>query len=278
MIVETSVRWLRHGAPTLSAAMAFYALTSMAPLLVIAVSIAGMFLGQEAVRIEVVAGAEAVLGSSVAALVEEMTRGAWFEQSGFLAGSISLGVFLFTSTVGMEHLRDSLNRIWDVPPREGKQLLLSLLKGRLLSFALVLLVGFVLLSSLIVRIGVSTLDHVIGRWIPFDSLLFQMSELSSSFLGLTVMFALMFRVLPDAHTPWRSVWVGAAATGGLFLGGEMLIGLYLGYPGVASFYGAIGSVVVLLFWIYYSSMVLLWGAEFTCVYSLHRVEGGAGTN
>ncbi|MFC1575989.1 YihY/virulence factor BrkB family protein [Gemmatimonadota bacterium] len=276
IIVESSFRWFRHGAPTLSAAMAFYALTSMAPLLVIAVSIAGIFLGPDAVRVEVVAQIEVLLGPSVASLVDEMTRGTWTEQPGLLAGGISLGVFLFTSTIAMEHLRDSLNKVWEIPVREG-ELLLSLLRGRLFSFALVLAVGVVLLSSLILRLGVSTLDQVIGRLIPFDFLLFRVSAVSTSFLGLTVMFALMFRFLPDARTSWRTVWVGAAATGCMFLAGEMLIGLYLDKLGVASFYGAIGSVVVLLFWIYYSSMVLLWGAEFTCVYGQHRAGRAAKT-
>lgn len=272
MVVETSVRWFRHGAPTLSAAMAFYALTSMAPLLVIAVSIAGFFLGQEAVRAEVVAEMEVLLGSNVASLIDQMTRGSWFDQPGLLAHMISLGVFLFTSTVGMEHLRDSLNRVWEVPTRDG-QLLASLLKGRFLSLALTLTVGGILLSSLLLRLGVSALGQVISRWLPLHSLLFRVSEVSTSLLGLTVMFALMFRFLPDVRTQWRDVWVGAAVTGCLFLVGEVLISLYLSYPGVASFYGAIGSVVVLLFWIYYSSMVLLWGAEFTCVYSRYRTVG-----
>ena len=276
IIMESSVRWFRHGAPTLSAAMAFYALTSMAPLLVIAISIAGMFLGPESVRGEVVAGIEVILGPSVASLVDQMTRGTWTEEPGLLAGGISLGVFLFSSTVAMEHLRDSLNRVWEIPAREG-QLLFFLLRGRLFSFALVLAVGVVLLSSLILRLGVSTLDHVIGSWIPFDFLLFRVSAVSTSLVGLTMMFALMFRFLPDTRTPWRTVWVGAAATGCLFLAGEMLIGLYLDKLGVASFYGAMGSVVVLLFWIYYSSMVLLWGAEFTCVYGQRRAARAAKT-
>jgi len=272
IVVESTSRWMRHGAPTLSAAMAFYALTSIAPLLVIAVSVAGVILGREAVRAELVAEVERAVGPGVAELVDQLTRVEWLGQPGLLTGGLSLAVFLFASTVAMEHLRDSLNRVWEVPAEKGR-LLLSLFRGRILSFALVLLVGLVLLASLLLRLVVSTLDQVVGRWLPFDFVLFRVGELGSSILGLTIMFALMFRFLPDIRTPWRHVWVGAAVTGLLFLGGEMLIGAYLGYVGVASPYGAVGSIVVLLFWIYYSSMVLLWGAELTATYS--QLSSGA---
>jgi membrane protein len=254
--------------------MAFYAVISLAPLLLIAMGIAGPILGAAEVRTQLVADIARLTDVETAAVVDELLRGAWLRHSDLLASTLAAGAFLFTSTMAFEHLRDSLNRVWDSPPKPGLPLL-DLARGRLLSFALVLATGVVLLAALAIR----TYVFAYGATLVGPSLLgvvvVHAGEALTFLVGFSVMFALVFRILPDPDPPWRHALPGAFLTAVLFLAGEFAIGAYLGNLGVASAYGAVGSLVVLLFWIYYSSMVMLWGAEFTCVYSRHEEEDGS---
>ncbi len=271
---EASVRWFRHGAPTLSAAMAFYAVISLAPLLLIAMGIAGPILGQAEVRMQLVADIARITDPETAAVVEELLRGAWLRDSGLFASILAAAAFLFTSTMAFEHLRDSLNRVWESPPKPGLPFL-DLARGRLLSFALVLATGVVLLAALVVRTYVFAYGATLMGPSVLGVAVFHAGEVLTFLVGLSVMFALMFRILPDPDPPWLGVLPGAVLTAVLFLAGEFAIGAYLGSLGVASAYGAVGSLVVLLFWIYYSCMVFLWGAELTCVYSRDRAAAGS---
>ena len=274
VVVEATLRWFRHGAPTMSAAMAFYTLTSLAPLLLIAMSIAGSILGPEEVRAQLSANIAAWLDPSTAGAVEGLLQGEWLPESGVVVSVLAGGAFLFTSTLGFEHLRDSLNRVWEAPPSPGLPLL-ALVRGRAVSFAFVLLLGFVLLATLVLRTVIGAVGSVVAPSSVLETLLIRGGDILTFLLGLSGMFALMFRFLPDAETPWRDALAGGTLTAGLFLAGEYAIGAYLTGMGIESAYGAVGSVVLLLFWIYYSSMVLFWGAEFTCVYAQRRSDAGS---
>ncbi len=269
MAREATLRWFRHGAPTLSAAMAFYAVTSLAPLLLIAMSIAGPILGRDEVQAQLFSAIAAISDRSAAEAVSGLLEGVWLQKSGVLASALAGAAFLFTSTLAFEHLRDSLNQVWE-SPRDRGITLLELIRGRALSFAFVLAVGFVLLATLVVRTVIGAVGPAVAGPSLAEALIFRAGDILAFMVGLSGLFALIFRFLPDAETPWRDVLVGALFTSALFLAGEIAIGAYLTGMGIESAYGAVGSLVLLLLWIYYSSMVVLWGAEFTCVYALRR--------
>ncbi|MEJ2205175.1 MAG: YihY/virulence factor BrkB family protein [Gemmatimonadota bacterium] len=269
LAVEATVRWFRHGAPALSAAMAFYMVISLAPLLLIAMGIAAPILGAAEVRTQLVADIARLTDPETAAVVDELLRGVWLGHSGLLASILAGAAFLLTSTMAFEHLRDVLNRVWESPTKPGLPLF-DLVRGRLLSFALVLATGVVLLIALAVRTYVFAYGAFLAGPTGPGIAIFHALEALAFLVGFSAVFAVLFRVLPDPDPAWRDVLPGALLTAILFLAGEFAIGAYLSRFAIASAYGAVGSLVVLLYWIYYSSMVILWGAEFTCVSSSHR--------
>ena len=273
---QATQRWLRHGAPTLSAAMAFYAVISLAPLLLIAMGIAGSILGGRDMRAQMVSDIAALTDPDTARIVDELLQGVWVSQSSTLVSVLAWAAFVFTSTMAFEHLRDSLNRVWETPPKPGLPLF-DLVRGRLLSFALVLVAGVLLLVTVGFRVAVSAFGtRVVGSSL-IDHAVLRGGETLVVFAALTTMFALVFRILPEEDPPWRDALFGGLLTTALFFVGNLAIGAYLAGFGVASAYGAVGSLVVLLFWVYYSSMVFLWGAELTCVYSRHGVSADSDT-
>ncbi len=259
---------MAHQAPTLSAAISFYTLTSLAPVLVVAVAVAGALLGESAVRADVVEQIGAVLGEDAAALVGSLFESVSLPGPGITVGVAAAGAFLLASTAAFVQLQDALNVVWSVPRKSGP-VVRKLLRKRAVSFLLVLGVGVVLLvSSLLRAVLVALADRV-----ELPGFLAGSGDVLASFAGLTLLFTLMFRLLPDAATPWRHLLIGSAVTAGLFLAGQAGIGLYLGRASLASAYGAAGSVVVLLLGVYYACMALLWGAELT--FALGRGEGDA---
>lgn len=260
-------KWLDDNAMRLGASIAFYTISSLAPLLIIAIGIAALFFGQKAAEGHIVTEMQNLVGSDGAKAIEAMLAAARQKSSGVLAAIIGIVTLLVASTGLFSELKSSLNDIWKVKPAPGESAIKSALKTRLLSFTMVLGIGFLLLVSLLISAVISALGASLSRWVPEYPLLLQFTNQIISFAIITALFAMMYKVLPDVDITWRDVWIGAAVTAVLFTAGKFLIGLYLGRSSVASAYGAAGSFVIILIWIYYSSLLFFFGAAFTYVFA-----------
>jgi membrane protein len=260
--------WADHGAMTHGAALAFYTLFSLAPVLIFAITVSGLVFGEEAVRGQIVRQFEGLMGREQAVAIERILQRVSADRSTGLAGVLGFVTLAFGATAVFVQLQSALNAVWDVEPKPGP-LLKTLLKKRLTSFALVMALGFLLLVSLALSAAVNAFgDWVQARFtVPPEAL--DAGNVLLSFAIFTVLFAMIYRILPDVEIPWRDVWFGALITSLLFSVGKWGIGLYLGRTAVASPYGAAGSVIVIVLWVYYASLILLFGAEFTRVYSRH---------
>lgn len=269
LIKESAIAWLDDGCPRLGAALAFYTIFSLAPVLIIAISVASFAFGREAVQGHVVTQIQHLVGREAAFTIQAMIENAHRSQSGVTATLVGIGTLLVGATAVFGELQDAFNLIWRSKPRP-RSFWLSMLISRLLSFSLVIALGFLMLASLIVSAGITAftryLELLAGATGPVLSLI----NFGTSFAILTVLFALLFKVLPSAVVEWRDVWLGSVITAILFSVGKFVIGLYLGNSAIASSYGAAGSLVVLLVWIYYSAQILLFGAEFTRLHSTPR--------
>lgn len=265
--------WREDRAPRLGAALAFYTLFSLAPLLLAAIAVAGLFFGEDAAQGRIVAELESVIGHAGAVAVQELVEKSRRPAAGIAATLAALVTFLVGASGVFLELKSSLNVIWDVkaPPRG----LRAALRNRLAAFALVLAVGFLLLVSLIVSAALSALGTLLARHVSEPAVLLQLLNAVLSLGVVTVLFALLFKFLPDTMVSWRDVWVGAAITSGLFTIGKFLIGLYLGSSGVSSTYGAAGSVVIVMIWVYYAGQIFFFGAELTQAYAARRLARGA---
>jgi membrane protein len=257
--------WWDDNVPRLGASLAYYTLFAMAPILVISIAIAGFFFGADAVRGEVVAQMRGLVGETGAQAVQTMLQNAATRGDGTVPTIIGLVTFFLGATGAFLELQTALNGIWRVKPKPNAGIRQMLIQ-RLLSFGLVVGVGFVLLVSLVVSAALSALDRYIGHAFPGFAVAWAAINVLVSLGVVTLLFAMIYQFLPDVKLGWRDVWVGALVTAGLFTMGKSLIGLYLGTSAIASSYGAAGSVVVLLVWVYYSSQVVLLGAEFTKAY------------
>lgn len=254
-------------APKLGASLAFYTIFSLSPLLIIVISIAGLLFGEDAAKGEIVGEIKDLIGNDGAQVVQTALKNTNNTETGIISLIISFITLVIGSTVVFIELQDSLNMIWKVKPKPGRNFIKGLLTDRFQSFALVVASGFLLLVSLIASAGITALSNFLQGKInlPFD--LMQIINLVLSIVILFVMFGLIFKVLPDALISWKDVWIGSLVTAGLFSLGKYFIGLYLGSNTLGSTYGAAGSLVVLLLWVYYSSQILFLGAEFTQVYA-----------
>ena len=265
LVRRTIENWSADHVPQRAAALAFYAGFSLAPLLLIAIGIGGLVFGKDAVRGRVLEQLRGLLGTDAARAVETVLRNTHLSGSGLLVTGFGLATLLVGASGVFGELQDSLNSIWKVKRRpDGWK---WVVRNRLFSFTLVLGTGFLLLVSLIVSAALEAAVASLVIWIHFPSLL-RLVSLMFSFIVICTLFAMMFKIIPDARTRWRDVWLGAAITAVLFSIGKWLIGLYLGHSALASSYGAAGSFVVLLLWLYYSCQVILLGAEFTHAYAL----------
>jgi membrane protein len=255
---RATLEFYEDDALTLAAALAFYTALALAPLVLIVIKIAGLIdPDAQSHIIDQIAG---ITGSHAADAVEGVVEAAQRDQaSGTLAALFGLATLAFSATSVFAQLQASLNRIWDVQTRPGQTLTVALRK-RLLSFGMVLTIAFLLLVSLVVSAALSAL-------FTRDTLLWNMLNTVASFALFTALFAMMFRVLPDVEIQWRDAWRGAAVTSALFSVGKFGIGLYIGQSAVSSTYGAAGSLVVLLLWVYYSGLVFFLGAEITEAYA-----------
>ena len=269
LIKESFQEWQKDGALDLGAALSYYTIFSLAPLLLVALAVAGLLWDRGQIQGQLIAQMQDLMGPQGAQAIETMLANAGRHGSGVVASVLAVVTILFGATGVFVQLQSSLNKVWNVEAKPGLGIW-SFVKTRLISFGMVLGIGFLLLVSLVVSTAVSAL----GKWatglLPAGSeTLMQVVTFVVSFAFITLLFALMFRFLPDVEIAWRDVWIGAVVTALLFTLGKFLIGLYLGKSSVASTYGAAGSLVIVLLWIYYSSQILFLGAEFTQVYATH---------
>lgn len=259
--------WSNDYAPSMGAALAYYTVFSIAPLLLIVISVAGLVFGQEAARGEIFAQLSGLMGAQGAAAVQGMLQAVNKPTEGIVATVIGIGLLVVGATTVFGELQDALDRIWRAPARVKNKGLFNMLRVRLLSFSMIMGIGFLLMVSLVASAALAALGKwwspVFGAW----ETLAQVVNFVFSFAMVTVIFAMIYKIMPRAKVQWRDVWVGAAVTALLFTVGKHLIGLYIGKSSVASGYGAAGSLVVVLVWVYYSAQIFLLGAEFTWVYA-----------
>lgn len=267
LLKQTFQAYSADKVPRLGAALAYYAVFSLAPLLIISIAVAGFVFGPEAARGEIVGQFRGLLGETGARLVETMLEEAYSPARGILASVLGVATLLLGATGVFNQLQEAMNTIWDVPAQEQGGLIKTL-KDRLVSVALVMATGFLLLTSLLLSAGITALSRFLTDALgPSASTLLGTINFTLSFLITTVMFATMFKVLPDSEVRWGDVWLGGALTALLFSIGKLLIGLYLGNASLGSTYGAAGSLAILLVWIYYSAQIFFLGAEFTYVHA-----------
>jgi len=257
--------WWNDNVPRLGASLAYYTLFALAPILIVAITIAGLVFGADAVQRQVTGEISGLMGDEGGRAVQAMLRGASQRGGNGIATAVGLVTFFLGATGAFLELQTALNAIWRVKPKPDAGIKDMLLQ-RLLSFGLVVGVGFLLLVSLLVSAGLSALSHYLGTLVPEITVVWQGVNTLVSLAVVTALFAMIYQFLPDVDLKLRHVFLGALVTAGLFNIGKYLIGLYLGTSGVATAYGAAGSVVVLLVWVYYSSQIVLLGAEFTRAY------------
>ena len=259
--------WVDDYAPSMGAALSYYTLFSLAPLLIIVIAVAGMVFGQEAAQGEIVAQLRGIMGAEGAAMVEGLLKSAREPAKSVVASVVGVALLLLGATAIFAELQSALDRIWRVPPPKAESGIWNLLRTRLLSFGLVLGLGFMLTVSLVVSAALAALGNWWGAWLEGWKIFLEILNLAVSLSIFTLLFAMIYKIMPRARIPWRDVWTGAAVTALLFTIGKGLIGLYLGKSSLASGFGAAGSIVVLIAWVYYSAQIFLFGAEYTWVYS-----------
>jgi membrane protein len=266
LLKDTFNHWSDAKAPRLGAALAYYTAFSLSPLLLICIGIASWVLGAEVVQKRFSDELTAVMGPDVAKAVQSILVHAQGFGSGVIATIVGVVVLLFGASGVFGQLQDALNTIWGVEPKPGRGLW-GLIHDRFLSLTMVMGIAFLLLVSLVISTALKSLGGVVAPAPGFMTVLWDIVNIVVSFGVITLLFALIFKVLPDATIGWRDVWIGAAITALLFTVGKYLLGLYLARSGTASGYGAAGSLVLILLWVYYSSQILLFGAAFTRVYA-----------
>jgi Predicted membrane protein len=267
ILKQTFWEWLEDQAPTLGAALAYYTVFSLAPLLIIAISIAGLVLGKEAAQGQIFQELRGLLGTESGKAVQDIVQSTSADPStSLLASVVGFVTLLFGASGVFGQLQTSLNAIWGVQPKPGRGLF-GIVRDRFLSFGFILAIGFLLLVSLVLTAAIAFLGQQFGSMIPGMEALVQSLNSILSVAVITLLFAMLFKFLPDARIAWHDVWIGAFITAALFTVGKFALGFYLGKSGVASSYGAAGSLIVLPLWVYYSSQIVFFGAELTQVYA-----------
>jgi membrane protein len=264
IVRRTAIEWFAEGPFDLAAALAYYTLFSLAPLVVIAISLSGLFFGEEAMRGEIFRQARSLVGDEAAVALQALIRNARFEASGPLATAASIATLLVGATAVFSELQTTLDRIWKAPPSDVSTVL-QILRARIVSVAMMLVIGFLLMVSFVASAILVAFRSYIGDVVPALALLLETANLSISFGGTVALFTLMFRLLPSVPVGWREALMGGMATASLFTVGKLAVGAYIRWSGIGSTYGAAGSIIVLLAWVYYSSLIFFLGAEFTRV-------------
>ena len=276
-LVKSSVSaWIDDYAPSMGAALAYYTVFSLAPLLLIVIAVAGVVFGQDAVRGEIVNQLAGLMGKESASAVQELLKSASSPKEGFISSIVGVVLLIVGATTVFAELQSALDRIWRVPAPKKASGLWNLLRTRFLSFGMVLGLGFMMLVSLVVGAALSALGNWYGTVFRGWEVVLYCVNILVSLAMSTTLFAMIYKFMPRARIAWSDVWIGAAVTGVLFEAGKFLIGVYLGKAGVTSGFGAAGSLVVLIVWVYYSAQIFLLGAEFTWVYA--RVHGSHAPN
>jgi len=255
--------WSSRHAFQHAGALAFYTLFSLAPLLIILIAIAGAVFGDEAVRGEISARIDHLIGRQAAEAVEEAVRRSRVDEAGLLPTALGVAALLFGSTTVFAQMQASLNQFWGVAARPTRNDIVVFLMTRLVSLGLVLIIGFLLLTSFVISTSIAALIQFAQDRIPVPPVIVTAIDTAVSLLVATLLFAMIFKVLPDVRLHWRDMWQGGVVTAVLFVGGQSLISLYLTRAAPASAYGAAGSLVVVLLWVYYSSLILFFGAALT---------------
>jgi membrane protein len=271
LLKRTVSEWIDDDAPSRAASLSYYTIFSLAPLLLIAVAIAGLIFGHDAAAGQLSKELQGLLGAASAAAIQDMMAGASRIGGGIVASIAGVVLLVLGSTGAFVELQDALNAMWDVDKKKTSGVW-AFLRARLLSFAMIGVIAFLLLVSLVVSAVLAALGHFAEGALPGGEIVVEIVNVVLSLCVVTALFAAIFKVLPEARIAWRDVWLGAGVTAALFVVGKLLIGLYIGKSGVASIYGAAGSFAVLLIWIYYSAMIVLFGAEFTQVHSRSRAS------
>ncbi len=261
-------KWLDDRAPTMGAAIAYYTVFSLAPILVMVIAVAGLAFGQKAAEGALFGELADVIGPESAAAVQAMLRSASGTGSGIFATAVGIGALIIAATAVLGELQSALNVIWRAQASRGG--LWHLLKSRLLSLAVILVIGFLLLVSLVISTALTAFSHYLDWLLPGLATILEIAHLVLSFALTTVLFAMIFKILPDNPVEWEEVWLGAVIAALLFTIGKHLISLYIGSSNMASTYGAAGALIIVLVWVYYSVQILLLGAEFAKVYSDRR--------
>jgi len=274
LVKESVSKWGEDNALQLGAALAYYTVFSLAPVLVIVIAMAGAVFGRDAAQGEIVGEIRGMVGEEGATAIQGLIESASRPGASLVATTVGLAILLFGSTSVFAQLQSALNAIWNVPPREHVGLW-DMIRDRFLSFAAVLGAGFLLSVSLVISAAVAVFGKVWGAWLPWVSHALEIADLLGSVTVLTLLFAMIFKLLPDVEIRWQDVWVGAAVTAVLFVIGKFVIGFYLGRSDLGAAYGAASWLILVLAWVYYSSQIVLLGAEFTHAYA---VRHGAGAN
>ena len=266
---QTGSEFFEDKVPRLAAALAYYSIFSLAPLLLIAVSIVGIFFGDDAASGVLDDQLRASMGDAAAAAVQEMVANARKPADNLLASLMGLTVLVIGAGGVFGQLQDALNTVWGIAPRPGRGLR-GIVRDRFLSFSMVLGIGFLLLTSLALSAFLQAASDTVGRVLPLHPLFWAVLSAVVSFAVISLLFAAIFKVLPDAEIAWRDVVEGALFTAALFTLGKFALGWYLGREATSSTYGSAGSLVLILLWVYFSAIILLLGAEFTQVYARLR--------
>ena len=270
LIRDTFKNWNEDKAPRLAAALSYYTIFSLAPLLVLVIAITGFVIGNNiAIRDQILNQIRGLVGNQVAQIVDTLITNTSQPRNGTIATVIGVVTLVVGATGLFGQLQDALNTIWKVKPRTQRAIL-RMITDRAQSFALVLGLAFLLLVSLVISAALSVINHYFTDLVGGSGITTTIINYAVSLLVITVIFGAIFKVLPDVNLSWRDVWVGALATAVLFIIGQFLISLYLGNAAASSVYGAAGSLVILLLWVYYSAQILFLGAEFTRVYAAHQ--------
>jgi membrane protein len=270
LLKRTALEWYEDRGARLGAALAFYTLFSLAPVLIIVIAIAAMAFGQEVAHAQIIQQIESFIGRDGTKAIQVMLENASQRSSGVITTLIGLTTFLFGATIVFSELQDALNIIWKIPPKPERGMVIGLLRDRFLSFTMVIGIGFLLLVSIVANAVLGAIVQLFGDILPHQVYFLRAANTLFSFAMVTLLCAMIYKVLPDTRIAWRDVLIGAVATSLLFTVGKFLIGLYLGYSSVMSAHGAAGSLVAVLVWMYYSAQIFYFGAEFTKVYAARR--------
>ena len=267
--------WIDDYAPSMGAALSYYTLFSLAPLLVLIIAIAGMVFGQDAAQGAIIAQLQGIMGEEGATAVQGLLQAAREPSTGTVASIVGGFLLLLGATAIFAELQTDLDRIWEVPAKQKPSGLWGWLRSRVLSFGLVLGLAFMLMLSLVVSAALAATSEWLGGGGATESIVTSLMNFLVSFALFTVLFAMIYKIMPTVKISWHDVWMGAAVTALLFNVGKSLIGLYLAKSSVASGFGAAGSFVILVAWFYYSSQIFLFGAEYTWVYANSKVQNGS---